>query len=238
MTVLVRFERAFARLAGDIGDAELLPARLATACTEVLPIAGAGISLFMPDGFRVPIGASDEQAARAERLQFTLGAGPCIEAHATGRVVRFTIDGMARRWPDYARALATATPFRAILAAPLSVGMDALGTTDLFLDDPRQLDHLDVDEVAVITEAVSQRLSASQPTRADEVEPAWLTSPSAERRNVVFIAMGMASVDLDVTAQGALTLLRARAVRDGISVDDLALEIVGRRLRAADLPDA
>ena len=82
---------------------------------------------------------------------------------------------------------------------------------------------------------MSQRLSASQSAGVGDAEPAWLASPAAERRNVVFIALGMASVDLDVTAQVALALLRERARRDGISVDDLALEIVGRRLRPADL---
>ncbi len=238
MTILVQFEESFARLAPDFGEAELLPARLATACTEVLPIAGAGISLFMPDGFRVPVGASGEMAARAERLQFTLGTGPCIEAHTTGRVVRIALDGMTHRWPDYATALTTATPFRAIVAAPLSIGLGSLGTTDFFLDDPSHLHRLATDDVAVIIDAVSQRLSASQPPGVDGVVPAWLGSPAAERRNVVFIAMGMASVDLDVTAQVALALLRERARRDGSSVDDLALEIVGRRLQAVDLRPA
>ncbi|WP_111766769.1 GAF domain-containing protein [Nakamurella deserti] len=243
MTALVRFELAFARLADAFGEPELLPARLATACTEVLPIAGAGISLFMPDGFRVPVGASDETAAHAERLQFTLGTGPCIEAHRTRRMIGLTADEMTARWPDFASALTTATPYRAVLAAPLSVGLDTLGTTDLFLDDPAQLARLDPDDVAAVTDAVSHRLSAvpapatdqGDTDRSAEAEPVWLQSPPAVHRTMVFVAMGMASVDLDVTAQVALRLLRTRALRDRSSVDDIAAAVVARRLQPVDL---
>jgi hypothetical protein len=50
---------------------ELLPVRLARACVEVLPVAGVGISMFGSSGMRIPVGASDDDAAAAERLQFS-----------------------------------------------------------------------------------------------------------------------------------------------------------------------
>src|SRR3954452_17137289 len=60
---------------------ELLPARLAKACLSVLPVDGSGLSLHQTE-FRVPIGASDDTATLAERLQFTQGEGPCmVSAH-------------------------------------------------------------------------------------------------------------------------------------------------------------
>jgi hypothetical protein len=59
-------------------DAELVPMVLCQACVQVLPVAGAGLSI--TDQLRIPLGASDEVVARAERLQTTLGEGPCLTA--------------------------------------------------------------------------------------------------------------------------------------------------------------
>src|SRR4051794_10539556 len=60
-------------------DPDLLPVRLARAAADVLGADGAGIS-FYEDDFRVPLGASDEMTTLAERLQFTQGQGPCLDA--------------------------------------------------------------------------------------------------------------------------------------------------------------
>jgi hypothetical protein len=75
-------ERFAARVRGqpaELAGPELLPVRLARAAVRVLPgVAGAGISVLADPGMRVPLGASDEDAATAERLQFTVGEGPCL----------------------------------------------------------------------------------------------------------------------------------------------------------------
>src|SRR3954447_10060986 len=63
----------------DVPGPELLPSRLMRSCVQVLPVAGAGVSVFT----RGAGGASDDSAVLAERLQFTVGEGPCLAAHAT-----------------------------------------------------------------------------------------------------------------------------------------------------------
>ena len=79
------FRTAYAQLReAAVAGPELLPTRLAKACTRVLPIDGAGISMFTAPTMRIPIGASDDTATIAERLQFTVAQGPCIDAHHTG----------------------------------------------------------------------------------------------------------------------------------------------------------
>ena len=52
-------------------DVELLPMVFVRAAVTVLPVAGAGLS--MTNHLRVPLAASDEDVAAAERLQTTLG---------------------------------------------------------------------------------------------------------------------------------------------------------------------
>jgi hypothetical protein len=100
-------------VAQDVARPELLPVRLARACIRVLPVAGVGISMFGTEGIRIPIGASDEDAANAERLQFTAAEGPCLDAHALARSVLATETLIAhrsvlatetliaQRWPDF-----------------------------------------------------------------------------------------------------------------------------------------
>ena len=61
-----------------------MPIRLTKACVQVLPITGAGLSLFSAPTMRIPIGASDDTATAAERAQFTVAQGPCFDAHQTG----------------------------------------------------------------------------------------------------------------------------------------------------------
>ncbi len=76
MTVIEKFRIEVAASAVDMDGPELLPERLARACARVLPVDGAGISLFFAEDRRLPLGASDHPASIAERMQFTAGEGP------------------------------------------------------------------------------------------------------------------------------------------------------------------
>lgn len=61
-------------------------------------------------GMRVPLGASDEDAATAERLQFTVGEGPCLQAHSSARPVYTPAAVFAARWPLLYEELTARTP--------------------------------------------------------------------------------------------------------------------------------
>jgi hypothetical protein len=58
--------------------ADLLPLVFVRAAVSVLPVAGAGLS--MTDHLRIPLAASDYDVVAAERLQTTIGEGPCLAA--------------------------------------------------------------------------------------------------------------------------------------------------------------
>jgi hypothetical protein len=59
---------------------------------------------------------------------------------------------------------------------------------------------------------------------------AWLVGPATTGRAAVPVAMGMLTVGLDVTSTDALALLRAHAYATDRIVDDLASDIVSRRI--------
>lgn len=238
MTIAEEFTAAYAAAASaEVAGPELLPVRLARACVEVLPVAGVGISMFGSSGMRIPVGASDDAAAAAERLQFTAAEGPCLDAHTLARSVLATETLIAQRWPDFYTGLLARTPYRAVAAIPWPRILHGAGTVDLLFHRSRDLADLDIRDVDDVVAQLERTLVSesvvefSVPGRG----PAWLSSPTANSRNAVVIAMGILNVALDVSTPDALALLRGHAYATGRTVDDLAQDLANRRVSADEL---
>jgi hypothetical protein len=219
------------------GVPELLPVRLSVACARVLGVDGAGVSLAGPDGRRVPLGANSELAARAERLQFTAGEGPCATAQEAREPVFAVLDDLRRRWLPFAELLERETPYRAVVALPLAEAIAGLGAIDLYFCDQGAVPRLDVFEAMAVGDLVTTELSeaAVWSTWSPAQGPAWLHGPSAERRAHVWEVLGAVSLALDVDAPAALDRLRATAWAAGSTVDDVAADVLTGRLDPAAL---
>jgi len=236
-----RFAAAISASSGSLGEVELLPVRLAKACVQVLPVAGAGLSALAHPDLRLPIGASDEVASYVERLQFTYGEGPCLRAYLTGRPQLITAEDLASAWPELYRDLTTLTPFRAVASLPLLDDSTRIGALDLYLPEPAGLNPKELDDAFTVTRLVSSALvgvhvytAAAQ--LADPFNPPHGTyqQPLAARIQV-WKAMGLLNVHLQLTAPDALALLRAHAYATERLIDDLAHDIVTRRFPIEDL---
>jgi hypothetical protein len=231
VTITNAFSLALAGLGvSDEAAPELLPNRLAAACTAVLPVDGAGICLFDSTGIRIPIGASDRRAATAERLQFTAAQGPCLDAHTLGCSLIATESLIAQEWPMYYDSLVSRTPFRAVIAVPLTGALIGIGTIDFYFHHSRGVADLNMIDAEKVVAQISGLLAQSSVFGVVTDGSSWLDSPAAEARSAVFIAMGMLDVDLDVTTHDALTLLRARAYATDRSVDDVAVDLLHHRV--------
>ena len=213
MTIAERFGAALEEPTDPgLAGPELLPVRLARACARTLAVDDASLSLVDGSQQRVPLGASSEVAEVAERLQFTVGAGPCITAQETRQPVFAVEDDLRRRWPVFAELLMGATPFRAVVALPLQPALSGAGAIDLYFRTSEEVLDLDVFEAVAVGELVTSALSDaavwSEWTPAEG--PEWLHGPAPQRRAEVWEAMGKLSVDLEVSAPVALDLLRVR----------------------------
>ncbi|WP_245160822.1 GAF domain-containing protein [Blastococcus sp. CT_GayMR16] len=238
MTIAERFGAELEGTADpDLAGPELLPVRLARACARTLAVDGAGLSLVDASQQRIPLGASSEVAEVAERLQFTVGAGPCMTAQETRQPVFAVEEDLRRRWPVFTELLVGATPFRAVVALPLQPALAGAGAIDLYFRDSADVLDLDVFEALAVGELVTSLLSeaAVWSEWSPAQGPEWLQGPAPQRRAAVWEAMGKLSVDLEVSAAEALTLLRAHAYGAGLTVDDVAGELLAGHLRAADL---
>ena len=235
VSVADRFAAASSASGANPGDIELLPVRLAKACVQVLPVAGAGLSALAHPDLRLPIGASDEVASYVERLQFTYGEGPCLRAYHTGRPQFLTADELLHTWPELYRDLTTLTPFRAVTSLPLLDNATRIGALDLYLPEPAGLNPGQLADAFTVAGLISAALAAArvytaEAQLADPFDPPHGThqQPMAGRVQV-WKAMGLLNVHLQLTAPDALALLRAHAYATERLIDDLAHDIVTKR---------
>ena len=105
--------------------------RLCRAAAELLRMDGVAIVLRGDDGGGSIFGRSDDVVGRLEDLQFTLGEGPGIDAHTSGRAVFEPHLAESTLWPVFAPA-AEEVGMLACFAFPLSVGAIRLGALDLY----------------------------------------------------------------------------------------------------------
>jgi hypothetical protein len=210
---------------------ELLPERLARAAAPALSADGAGLSLFFAPDRRLPLGASDEDSAAAERFQFTVGEGPCLAAHAEGQPVLADEADIERRWPAFHDALRTHTPFRAAISLPLQDELRGIGALDLYFVSPLGSDNLRLTDALTVTERiVSAFVAANAAAPRTDAGPAWLDAPAAQRRSVVWQAIGYVNAGLRLSSTDALAVLRGYAYAHDRELDDVAQQVVGHEL--------
>ena len=215
---------------------ELLPTVLAEACVQVLGVGGAGLSvtraLGSPRALRVPLGASDEAAACAERLQTSLGEGPCLAATAAAEPVMADAAGIAARWPVFHAELIAQTPFRSVASLPVRWGEPAepVAALDLYLTSP------DAPSPRLLSGGIADTIAEILFTSTATIErhgtwlPAWMAGPPARQRMNVWVAVGILTGHAGLHSADALALLRAYAFGHGVTLDDLAKSMSSQQL--------
>lgn len=215
-----------------ISDAELC-----SPFVELLPISGASISVFDEAGRQSTICASDAVAARVEELQFTLGEGPHWETLHTGQptLVPDLMGTEHRAWPIFSAAMVD-LEVGALFAFPLAMGAVIVGVVDLYRVTPGRLAPGAVSTALSLAGTVAGPAARSAVRSAEnEVPPAAITAP--EMRRVVHQATGMLLVQLDTTATDAFFRLKAHAFAAGRSLEDVARDVVLRRIDFSLMPD-
>jgi hypothetical protein len=220
-------------LAGaNSGDAiDQLPTALTRAGLAVLPADGIGLSA-VNDHFRVPLGASDDEAIAAERLQFTVGEGPCLQALRDRAEVRVSDADMQRRWPAFYDELTRRTPYRSVASLPLSITPTLAGAIDLYFEHPTGAFTVDLTLAAAIAEEIVTALRAtSTPTvpsthKAGVLLPAWLYSPTASGRLRTWIAAGVIMARLGLNAPNAVARIRAYAYAHQQDITEITDNII------------
>jgi len=204
--------------------------RLCKAAAGALAASGIGVSVMAEDGARGVAAASDPASERVEELQFVLGEGPCIDAFATRRpvLVPDLTDGASQRWPAYTPA-AHAEGVRAVFAFPLQVGAARLGVLDVFRARAGPLSGAELRQAFAFTDLAVRILLDGQ----DDAMPGATADgfdEAIEHSAELFQAQGMVMVQLGVPLAEALVRIRAHTYAENRRLDDVARDIVARRL--------
>jgi hypothetical protein len=207
------------------------PPALCGVCAATLRVAGAGLTVVAEDGPPATLCASNPLAGRIEELQYVMGEGPGVDAHAAGTsVAEPHLDAPRRvRWPLFTRS-AVAAGAGALFSFPLRAGTVRLGALTLHQTRPGRLSDAQHADALALADVMLQVVVARQ-AGADPGALAEGLEPLATGRAEVHQAAGMISVQLSVSVAEALVRLRARAFRDGRPLADVAADVVARRIR-------
>jgi hypothetical protein len=197
---------------------------LLTDCIAAVAVDGGGMSLLSAAGMRHPLYGSDETAQAMERLQFTIGEGPCVDASASGSPVLVPdLDepgtGLKRRWPLFVAEAANAH-IRAVFAFPVRIGAVSLGAVDLYRRTPGPLLRKDLAKTLRTVDVIAAALLDGEGTLDSGLDIDRGSSMAVHR------AAGMVMEQLGTTIEDALMRLRARAYMDGTPIHELANSVI------------
>lgn len=233
-----RLSVVLAAMADVDGEAPSVIDRVCVAAVLLLSLSGAGISLMVDGQLCGSAGVSEPGIAAVQELQLELGEGPCVDSWSRGEPM--LEPDLAKpaivRWPSFAQA-AVEAGVRAVFAYPLHIGAIRIGVLVLYRDQPGQLDVEEAAQALVLADVASQVVLALQAGAPPESVHELLAGEPPHWAEV-HQATGMVSAQLGVAMDEAFVRLRAHAFADRRSLQDVARDVVARRLRLPGGPEA
>lgn len=198
------------------------------AATELLALAGAGVSL-VDGGALACAMAFPERVAVLERAQCDEQLGPCVEAdRAEAPVLIVDLREEGARWPVLAQAAAE-VGIVSVAAIPMHLNGSRIGAMDLYDDRPRSWTSEEVGlarllaDVSTAYVANAQRLDDLRQT-ADQLQRALDT------RIVIEQAKGSLAAQHGISVDEAFERLRRHARSNQLSLAAVADGVVNLRL--------
>jgi hypothetical protein len=222
----------FARVVAAHHEQHRDPARsLCLACVDVLGVAGAGLVLTSGGRSLDFIGVSDRVSEVVEQMEYTLGEGPCVSAYRTRAPVFDSdlADEETDRWPEF-RRVALAAGVHAAFGFPLLIERICIGALNLYNDRPGALTDDQVADALVVARCATRSVLAWQ-ADAPPGTVAWQLEQAPNNRVEVHQATGRISVQVGVSLDDALVLLRAYAFSHDRPIGDVAADVAAGRLR-------
>jgi hypothetical protein len=229
-----RVSRVWAQVARQSRGTTVSVAHVCTAVLAAVKVDGAGVTVKVSRTVRETVQATDAVAARLEELQLTSGEGPCVDTFDEGGpvlAVDLRFSEYLARWPAFAPA-ALDSGARAVFALPLQIGAIQLGVLDLYRFRPGGLSLYELADALAFADIVGMLLlgdAAGGPP--DTAELTWQFEDPSSRNAFVHQATGMMLVQLGTSAATAFARLRAYAFAHNRRLNDVACDVVERRLR-------
>lgn len=218
----------FQQAADALSRADDDPGVLARALVDFLPVTGASVSTLGDFLGSETIAASDTIIAKLDEAQFDLGEGPCWDALAAlSPVIEPDVRQHPRRtWPAFSRSLED-HGVAAVFAFPLAVGPLRIGAIDLYSVRPTELGEERTTEATALASIISRHVLRDALRSAGDGGPC---ANGPYSRRAVHQATGFVIAQCGVSADDAHLLLQGHAFAEGVSMDEIAQEVVAGRL--------
>ena len=206
-------------------------AQLCRACTDLIGVAGAGITL-MAGNHSGPISVSPGPFATLEDAQYTSGEGPCQDAYRSGMPVHVArLDrAVARRWPYFVQT-AHRSGIAAVFAYPLASADVQLGVLTLYQASEGDLTPAQRGDSVSMAEVVTDTVLSLQAVAA----PGHLGEGlDVDYRAEIHQASGFLAVQLQIHPDEALVRLRGYAFATDEPLASIAARILSGELRLPD----
>ncbi len=187
-----------------------------------------GASLSKVGGFlgTETVAATDETIALIDEYQFDLGEGPCWDAIATlSPVLRPDVRSARDVWPAFTERL-EGHGVTAIFAFPLAIGPLRIGAIDLYSTRPASLDDTTTSQTTALASIISRHVLRDALRTAGDGEG----RSGRYSRRTIHQATGFVIAQCGISAEDAYLLLQGHAFAQGVSMDEIAQEVVSGRL--------
>lgn len=194
-----------------------------TVCELALKVVGgdhASITTVRSGSFST-IAATSDLPEQADKIQYKVGSGPCLDAARENATIR--VDDLATdpRWPTFGSAASSELGMHSMLAHVLPIDQDALGALNVYSAQNHAFTALHETALVVFgTAAVNALGAARHQEKAEHLERALHTS----RR--IGVALGIVMATRHVDLDRAWALLSKASQESNTKVSHLADEVI------------
>lgn len=164
-------------------------------------------------------GATDDRAAAADRLQYELHEGPCIEAAYEDGLVSSNDVSVDPRWPRWGTA-ASGVGVGAVISVQLYVHEDTMGALNLFYAQRRDLTADDLEVAQLVAVPISIELAHSR-----QDEHLW---KAIDARHRIGQAQGILMHQFGISENEAFAVLRRLSQEHNTKLHLIADQMVRR----------
>jgi GAF domain len=189
---------------------------------------GAAVTLFGQSREEVLSAASDGKVKSVQDLEFVCGEGPAHTCNRHRRAVIASGAEITRRWPLYGPA-ALRLGVQRLAAVPIEIGHRPVGALTVY--EPGVNGGVaDIELLRTIAGSLHS-IALTNDASPTDLYPLFT---EADLHDVVHQATGIVAVQRGCSTEDALAVIKARAFAADLQVDQLAEDLVARRIRLED----
>jgi GAF domain-containing protein len=198
-------------------------------CIEVLRLSAGGLMIADSLGHLELLASTSEKADLVEVMQLAAGSGPCIECFTTGASVAIPdINDTTERWPEFS-AVALKQGFCSVLAVPLKLRGQIIGTMNLFAGRVGTVSERDAAIAQALADVATIGILQERAIRETNIVTEQLQR-ALDSRILIEQAKGVLSEVGSLEMDAAFAALREYARNNNLSLREVAERVVNRSL--------